>query len=309
VSDWVTINEPMVVIALGYLHYVSQSFPPGKNDPKSAHVALRNMLLAHRDAYLELHSLAAKTNTKIRVGVAYHFRVFDPGQAFNPLDVAESSAVDWFSNWIFVHAVETGKLYFTLWPDIARENIPGLAGTEDFIGVNYYTRDFVGGANKHENMTVASYSPVQFSDRWNGAVTDTDWQIYPEGMYRVLKSIHHRYSKKRIFITENGIADASDTRRPQFILDHLAQIHRAIQEGIPVDGYCHWSLMDNFEWSMGFGPRFGLFAVDYQTLERVPRFSARVFAKIASANGFPYPAVPKPNENFIAQLSEKHFVR
>ena len=87
-----------------------------------------------------------------------------------------------------------------------------------------------------------------------------------------------------IIVSENGLADASDSQRARFLLDHLAWLHRAIEEGADVRGYLHWSMLDNFEWAAGFGPRFGLAEVDYTTFERTLRPSAATYGTIARTN-------------------------
>ena len=119
-----------------------------------------------------------------------------------------------------------------------------------------------------------------------------NWEIYPKGIYYVLKNLS-RY-KKPLYIIENGLADAQDKYRAKFVIDHLKWIHKAISEGIDVRGYFHWSLLDNFEWAYGFWPRFGLVEIDYsakggsasggKTLERKPRPSSWIYAEIAKAN-------------------------
>ena len=95
--------------------------------------------------------------------------------------------------------------------------------------------------------------------------TDMGWRIAPEGLYHVVREAYARY-RVPIIVTENGLADATDSQRARFILDHLAWLHRAMEEGADVRGYLHWSMLDNFEWAAGFGPRFGLAEVDYDTL-------------------------------------------
>ena len=139
---------------------------------------------------------------------------------------------------------------------------------QDFIGVNYYYRRLVRG--------------FDFS-AGGGPRSDRGWEIYPEGIFHVLKSLA-RY-KKPIYITENGLADAKDQYRSGFIVDHLCWIHKAIEEGVDVRGYFYWSLLDNFEWEEGFWPRFGLLEVDYKTQERRPRPSIGIYGQIAAANG------------------------
>ena len=140
-----------------------------------------------------------------------------------------------------------------------------------FIGCNYYSRFIIDV--KKQNIP---------QDRKN----DLGWEIYPEGIYRILKSLK-KYNLP-IYITENGLADAGDEKRVKFIQEHLLQIHRAISEQVDVRGYLHWSLLDNFEFvdMRGYWPRFGLIEIDYKTLERKPRKSFYVYKEIIEKNGF-----------------------
>jgi len=108
--------------------------------------------------------------------------------------------------------------------------------------------------------------------------TDMGWSIDPDGFYHVLKDAA-RY-KKPIYVTENGIADTKDEKRAAFIKDHVEAMQKAMREGTDVRGYFYWSLLDNFEWDKGFAPRFGLVEMDYETLERKVRPSAKEYQKI-----------------------------
>lgn len=129
-------------------------------------------------------------------------------------------------------------------------------------------------------------------------------EIYPAGLYRVLKSVYQRTrGNKPLYITENGFSDIGDTRRPRAILEHLAMVHRAISLGIPVRGYFHWSLVDNFEWNNGWYVRFGLIEVDPQTQKRVPRRSASLFGEICRANALTEDIV----ERYAPEASEVIF--
>ncbi|HOZ56529.1 MAG: Beta-glucosidase A [Parcubacteria group bacterium ADurb.Bin316] len=140
-------------------------------------------------------------------------------------------------------------------------------GFQDFIGLNYYFHNRINyGLNKNENKEV----------------TDMGWEIYPEGIYYVLKNFK-KYNVP-IYITENGLADKYDEKRGEFIKDHLFWIHKAISEGTDVRGYLYWGLIDFFEWSKGFWPRFGLVEIDYKTQERKIRPSALVYADICKNN-------------------------
>lgn len=138
-----------------------------------------------------------------------------------------------------------------------------------FIGCNYYSRYIVSTRKK-------DIAPEKRND--------LGWEIYPEGIYYVLKSLK-KYNLP-IYITENGLADADDTKRAKFIVDHLRFVHQAISEGVDVRGYLHWSLLDNFEFPdvRGFWPRLGLIEIDYATLERKIRPSALEYAKICKNN-------------------------
>jgi beta-glucosidase len=141
--------------------------------------------------------------------------------------------------------------------------LDGIRDATDFIGFNYYFHNRVDwGFNKNRNESVS----------------DMGWEIYPEGIYHVLKKLK-KYNLP-IYITENGLADARDAQRTKFITDHLAWVRRAIDEDVDVRGYFHWSLLDNFEWDKGFWPRFGLIEIDYKSLERKIRPSAFAYKEI-----------------------------
>jgi beta-glucosidase len=109
-----------------------------------------------------------------------------------------------------------------------------------------------------------------------GPRSDLDWEIHPGGLLRLLRASWRRYGLP-LYVTENGIADATGARRPAFVDAHLHAVAQALREGIPVRGYFHWSLLDNFEWAHGFAPRFGLYRVDYATFERTPAPGAERF--------------------------------
>jgi beta-glucosidase len=117
--------------------------------------------------------------------------------------------------------------------------------------------------------------------------TDMGWEIYPKGIYRICKKVAKRYPGVPLIIAESGLADAKDDRRPKFILDHLAWVHRLIQKGCPIFGFTYWSLTDNWEWAKGFAPKFGLYRVDRSTLDRTPTASAGLYRFIAQNNRLP----------------------
>jgi beta-glucosidase len=146
----------------------------------------------------------------------------------------------------------------------------------DYIGVNYYNHHHIGlfGTRRHSST--------------NHQVTDMGWGIHPEGIERVLLEL--KGYGKPIYVTENGLADAADTKREKYIKDHLYNVHRAIEQGADVRGYLYWSLTDNFEWQHGFWPKFGLIEIDREDtlLKRKVRYSALKYAEICKTNTLTY---------------------
>lgn len=271
VTDWVTINEPQTLLGAGYIEGI---FPPRIKNIRSVRAPLLGMIRSHAAAYRALHGLAASQGRKIRVGLAHHLRVFEPARTWNPLDRWLARVVDHLANWALLDALKHGRLKltipFTLTID---EQIPEAAGTQDFIGINYYSRDLIALDPRRPGMIDRRLKP-------DAPLTDIRWEIYPEGLYQLLAELHRRYRDLSIHITENGLADREDRLRESFIRGHLQQVLRALGEGIPVEGYCHWTLMDNYEWAEGFGPRFGLYENDFRTQERRLRPSGKWFAAL-----------------------------
>jgi beta-glucosidase len=143
-----------------------------------------------------------------------------------------------------------------------------IADKQDFIGLNYYFHQrLICGMPKNKNERMS----------------EMGWELYPSGMYQVLCELAKRY-KKPIYITESGLADEHDTQRAWYMKEILKSVWQAIEEGVDVRSHLFWSLIDNFEWAVGFTKKFGLFAVDRKTFVRSPRPSAAVYAKISKDN-------------------------
>lgn len=176
-------------------------------------------------------------------------------------------------NHLFVKALIRGRIFY---PGFFRVRLP-KARTLDFIGLNYYTRDFV----HNEGFRV----PAIFGDictlkhhREVGKRNFLSWEIYPSGIYQLVKEFA-QYGLP-LLITENGICTEKDEERFEFIKAHLLELAKAVKEGAKVRGYLYWSLLDNYEWAEGFAPRFGLVEVDYATQSRRIRDSAKRFSEI-----------------------------
>ena len=271
VDDWLTINEPNVNVLEGYLMGI---VPPGEQDITKAPIALAEYLKAHARAYHIIHHYFPNA----KVSFAHHVRVFDPSSGWNPLDRLAASFIDDFWNHQLIRSIQSGDIHFSI-PFVINyhEVVPELKGTLDFLGLNYYTREMI----KFDMNSPIKIDPYENPDPKVGHGDNGD-EIYPECLHRMLLAMSG-YGLP-IYITENGVADAADTKRAQFICDHLKAIGDAMEDGVDVRGYIHWALIDNYEWVRGFQDRFGLIDVDYSTEARYIRSSAELFSRIAASN-------------------------
>ncbi len=270
---WCTINEPVIYAHFGYL---DGTWPPGKSDFGLASRVLGNMLEAHTLAYRSLHRLLGPD---IMAGVAMHFRLFDPLRPRNVADRFSAGVLDFFLNRSFLIALARGVLYPPLG---VRKRVRRGAGAVDFIGVNYYTREMVRFNPRRPDALFA-----QMLRRPGAKRNSLGWEIYPQGLYRVL-TYCSRFGLP-LYVTENGTTELDDADRTSYIASHLEATHRAISAGADVRGYYYWSALDNFEWAEGYTGRFGLIGVDFKTQKRTIRGSARFLAEVARKNALPWP--------------------
>ena len=182
-------------------------------------------------------------------------------------------------------ALRDGKLRF---PISIGAQIPEAAGTQDYIGLNFYFSRRIAFDLAHSATLFGRTLPAK---PWGVSNEDEllKWfgkgDIDPDAFHRTIKWLAEHAPSKPIYITENGICDSHDEVRPRYLVSHLAALHKAIQEGAPVKGYFYWSLIDNFEWIEGYELRFGLIANDFETQKRTPRLSAELYARIIRENG------------------------
>jgi beta-glucosidase len=271
VQIWTTFNEPNVY---AYQSYILGYWPPETRDFSTGVRVMRHIARAHAAAYHELK--LGPHGSSAMVGIAQHMRVFAPWRAWSPLDRVAAALPDaGFNHW-FLRVCTDGRARF---PPGLRERIPEAAGTLDYIGLNYYSRDMVAfSPGAPQNLFSRTFP------RPGSEVSDYDMEIYPEGIRGLLVDLGRRY-RRPIYITENGVADRTDDLRPRALVAHLAESARACREGVDLRGYLHWSAMDNFEWAEGYGMRFGLMEVDYETQERKPRPSAALYGRLIRQNG------------------------
>jgi beta-glucosidase len=268
VNLWVTINEPMVYVFRGYFEGV---WPPGKQDALAGIRVARHMVMAHAAAYHTIRALYGDA----QVGIAKHMRVFG---SLRPVvtDRIVAAVQDFLFNEVFLAALTDGV--FRIPP---RRRIPEAIDTQDFIGLNYYARDRVAFDLSSPTTLFGRRTSTPGAEVGPG-----DWgEMYPEGLYRLLDRLARW--RKPIYITECGVPDDADMERGQFLVEHLRAVHRAIGEGIPVRGFFHWTLVDNFEWTEGWSLRFGLIGLDESTGTRSPKPAAETYAEICRTGRLP----------------------
>jgi beta-glucosidase len=275
---WLSVNEPVVYAALGYLQATGDythhqtTFPPGKADASLVVNVVDNLLLGHAGAYQTIHRLQPEA----RVGISHNLQHLEPSPPRSPLARLALGLQDRIANQGVLDAVLFGRIPRPM--PLRSRRVKALRNSVDFIGLNYYGREMVA---------FDARSPQTFFGRRlrhpDGEISDGNYgEVYPRGLYRLLKRVG-RYGKP-LFVTENGLPDRADVRRPAFLINHLKQVWHAINEGAQVMGYYHWTLTDNFEWAEGWNLRFGLIELDPATQRRTLRKSGELYAEICRAN-------------------------
>jgi beta-glucosidase len=285
---WVTINEPNVYALSGY---GIGAFPPGKKDLKQAMRVLGNMIKGHAAAYRAIHELQPES----RVGYALHYRPMVPRLKWSPLDRLMRNIRYNGVNMGFPSAISTGVMKSPL----GNQNIPEAKGTQDFLGLNYYSVDTVWfDITKPAEMFSNGGYPKDADMSDTGMIANI-----ATGIYDSIKWINRTYPNLPIIITENGVEDFDDHLRPRYLAEHLHQVWRAVNFNWPVKGYFHWSLVDNFEWERGWTQRFGLWGLDIDTQKRIRRPSVDLYAEICKENGISSEMVQK----YCPEVFEKIF--
>ncbi len=274
-DTWITINEPNVYATGGWL---GGHFPPGKNDVKLTLTVLINLLRAHAAAYQVIH----EEQSDAKVGIAHHWRGFVPANK-NPLTGFVRKLYDQAFNESFAQTLVTGKFDAKL----EKADIPEAKGTQDFIGLNYYTRDLIKFNPRSKAELYAELSFPKNADLSETGFIAND----PEGFKACIK--WGRQFGLPIYITENGVEDSRDDFRRKYLLEHLMAMWRMINQNAPIKGYFHWSLVDNFEWERGWSQRFGLWGLDPQTQLRQRRPSVDLYSEICRTNSITSEAVEK----------------
>jgi beta-glucosidase len=288
VRFWTTHNEPWVAAFLGY---ASGVHAPGICDYSQAYQAAHHLLLAHGRAVQVFRAGGYQGE----IGLVLNLNGLLPLTGCDE-DTAATQRVHDETHALFLDPIFNGTYPQPLFdyigshqPKIRAGDLELIRQKIDYLGLNYYNTDSVsfdvfGGLNK---ARLTPYSAAGWGQ------TQMGWGIDPDGLKRELLYLKKNYGNPKLYVTENGCAmpDAPDDEgqvkdwdRIRYLRSHLQALHESIQQGADVQGYFAWSIFDNFEWERGYGPRFGLVRVNYETLERVPKQSAHWFSEIIRQN-------------------------
>lgn len=291
VAAWTTFNEPWVSSWLGYGW---GSHPPGYRSLDLGMQAAHHLLLGHGLAVPALRANAPSSE----IGITLNFSPIISASE-DERDVEAARAADININMSFLGPLfGMGYDALVLQPishallRMQAEDMHVIQAPIDFLGVNYYTR-FLLRHKAHAVNPFGEYVEVPGAQR-----TAMGWEIYPDGLYDTLKRVHNVRADIKMYVMENGAAypdevspdgGVHDAPRIEYLETHLAQVARAVDEGMPVAGYFVWSLLDNFEWTEGYRPRFGLVYVNFETQQRIVKDSGRWYAneigKYRASNG------------------------
>jgi beta-glucosidase len=285
---WVTHNEPMVVSLAG--NFLGEH-APGNQDPFLALRVAHHLLVSHGGA---VQSLRAELPKTAQVGIILNITPIYPATDGEE-DRQAARRYDGVVNRLFLDPLFKGaypadivELFGPMFPEVQPGDLETIAAPLDFIGLNYYMRTVMRHDPDDLLLKASQVYPPE-------SEYSQMWEIYPPGMYDMLTRIQADYAPKAVYITENGICvpdgvdfdgRVRDERRIRYLKTHLAQARRALADGVPLKGYFHWTLMDNFEWAFGYRMRFGLVYVDFDTQKRIIKDSGRWYAEVIRRNGF-----------------------
>jgi beta-glucosidase len=287
VKLWVTLNEPWVVTDGGYLH---GALAPGHRSLFEAPIATHQLLRAHGTAVQ-----AYRAEGRHQIGLVVNLEPKHPASNL-PEDLAATQRADAYMNRQYLDPVflgsyppELGDIFGSAWPQWPAEDFDLIRQRIDFLGVNYYTRNvtrFDAGAWPVRAAAVRQR---------RATYTETGWEVYPQGLTDTLLWVKERYGDRPIYVTENGAAffdpptvgttQLEDPLRVAYLEQHVQAVGAALAKGVDLRGYFVWSLLDNFEWALGYSKRFGIVHVDFDTQRRTPKASARFYSQVIASNG------------------------
>lgn len=287
VQLWATLNEPWVVTDGGYLH---GALAPGHRNRFEAPLASHHLMLAHGAAVQ-----AYRASGRHRIGLVVNIEPKYPASQ-SEADLAATHRADAYMNRQYLdpallghYPQELQEIFGEAWPQWPAQDFEKIRQPLDYIGVNYYTRNVT---RFDASAWPLHAGPVR---QKQATYTETGWEVFPQGLTDTLLWLKHRYGNLPLYVTENGAAFfdppqvegelLEDPLRVDYLRKHVKAVHEAIRHGVDVRGYFAWSLLDNFEWALGYSKRFGLIHVNYATQKRTFKASARLYSQIIASNG------------------------
>jgi beta-glucosidase len=283
---WATLNEPWVIVDGGYLH---GTLAPGHRNLFEAPIAGHNLLRAHGSAVQ-----ACRAERRRDIGIVLNLEPKHPASDMQA-DIEAARRADAYMNEYYLGPLLDGRyprdlaeVFGDAWPAFPQADFTLIRQPLDFLGINYYTR----GVTRYD----AAALPLRATRvrQPNRVYTDTGWEVYPAGLMEVLLRVQRRAPELPLFITENGAAfpdpapvdgHVDDPLRVEYYRAHLRAARDALTRGVNLRGYFAWSLLDNYEWALGYAKRFGLYHVDYATQRRLPKASALFYADVVRTGG------------------------
>ncbi len=284
---WTTFNEPWVTMNDGYLLGVHA---PGHRSAYETTRVSHHLMMAHGTAVQ-----AYRATGRNQIGLVVNIEPKYPASN-DEADHAATRRADAYMNRQFLDPVLRGAypeelpvIFDHAWPAMTARDLETIRQPLDYIGVNYYTRSVVKADPTAWPLRTAG---VRQKHRLH---TETNWEVFPQGLTDTLLWIKNRYGNPPVYITENGAAFfdppsvegavLEDPLRVDYLRKHIGAVRDAISQGADIRGYFAWSLLDNFEWAAGFSKRFGLVHVDYESLKRTPKSSAHFYSRVIASNG------------------------
>jgi beta-glucosidase len=278
-ASLVTHNEPWVVAVLGHQEGI---FAPGLKARSTAFQVAHHLLLSHGMVVQALR----QTHPDLPLGIVLNLSPIYPASTA-PADVAKARLDDGYIVRWYMDPLFKGQYPEDVITDLGAD-APSVCDGDmalinqpiDFLGVNYYTRNFSSSGNPWDVRAHAE------------RITDMGWEVYPAGLTELLVRLHCDYQPKALWVTENGSAfvdqvsdgQVHDPERLDYLREHIQACADALQQGVPLKGYFAWSLLDNFEWASGYAKRFGLVYINYSSQERIIKSSGRWYSKFLLGN-------------------------
>lgn len=287
VKLWATINEPWVISDGGYLHGV---LAPGHQSLFEAPIVSHHLLRAHGAAVQ-----AYRAEGRHRIGLVVNLEPKHPASG-RPEDVAAAARANAYMNRQYLDPVflgrypaELGQIFGKAWPEWPEEDFRLIGQPVDFLGVNYYTRSVT-------RFDAAAWPLQAAPERQPGATySEMGWEVYPRGLTDTLRWVRDEYGPLPLYVTENGAAfydppsvegqRLEDPLRVEYLRSHLRAVQAALESNVDIRGYFAWSLLDNFEWALGYSKRFGIVHVDFGSQRRTRKASADFYSQVIATNG------------------------